>query len=744
MPNKRAINLQWPVGGVDRKYQFQKQAPFTCAKANNVWTPNANDRRNTGGSRPGTGKVYTEQLGSGAKVNLLTTVDWASGSGAGQTWGGDFTDQTGWGPTWTQVSSIAATAWDTGAGLPKDSTTVRSGLLNSAGDSVAAVTKGAAYRNIAVNTSAAYSISCFVTLKKIQVGSSCKVRIYARMDSTSPDPASGIYCELIITNGGTYTYTGYLYVNNVLTSTFSGGTLASTKLWGLFKVTINSNTVTAEFDNTAQLGAGTVVSSHGTNVRTALWAQAGGFTSTGKNKFNLIELSGYNVGELSTTNVDVTSTIVAASNGQLYYDNRGAMTAVGSVVLDTGNYLQAVDYQQKLYIANYSYTDAGQVPKIYDPSAGTVSTWTATDGTLPTRCALIARYSDRLVLARQYQNQHLWYMSRKGDPLDWDYTQLALGDNGSAISGANSDASAIGKPITALIPFGDDYMVMGCESELWVMRGDPAFGGQIDNISRNIGIIGGFAWCRTPEGGLLFVASDGLYYLGPGAQMVPETISREKLPNELLNVDLRQVNLTMSYDTENRGAWIFMHAIQGGQSTSWFFDWENKAFWPMTYPGTQEATRSWYVYTPAVRGVLMGCADGYIRKHSSGTTSDDGTALGSYVEIGPIRLAGSEYDEGKLIEIVGTPHYGAGGTVTWTVKAAKNAQALYNAVSGAVDTRTGTWTPSVDGSGLNVKDRQRIRGGAVVVRLEETDSAPWGIESVLATIEASGKQRTSG
>jgi hypothetical protein len=225
--------------------------------------------------------------------------------------------------------------------------------------------------------------------------------------------------------------------------------------------------------------------------------------------------------------------------------------------------------------------------------------------------------------------------------------------------------------------------------------------------------------------------------------MVPETISREKLPAELLNIDLLQVNVCMEFDTEFRGAWIFLHNIQAGQATSWFFDWENKAFWPMQYPLTQEAVRAYFVATPTVRGVLLGCMDGYLRRHSTAYTNDDGTALGSYVEIGPIRLAGSEYDEGKLTEIIGTPHYGLAGTVTWTVKAAKNAQSLYNAQSGSVYTTTGTWTAGTDGSSLSTKDRQRIRGGAAVVKLEETDGQPWAIESVLCAIQTAGKQRVA-
>lgn len=681
------------------------------------------------------GKQYAQQLGSGAKINLLTTVDWMNSGGGAQLYSGNFDNTT----LWTQDSDIASQSWEAAASIPPNITQVYTSASTAASQAVSAVSRGAAYTTATISTSSAYSIQVGANFDGYLVsGASGTVRLYARMDASAPTPASGMYAELTVArSGSTYTYSGALYVNNVSVQAFTGGTGAAS---AVFKVTISTNTVTATWGDNALLGGGVVISSHGAQTRVGLYASAGGFTSSARGQMNRVFISNFSINTESTANTGVRTTVCAASNGQLYYDNNGTMTAVGSAVLDATEILQGVDFQQKLYIANWSGSDAGMVPKIYDPSAGTVTTWTATDGTVPTRCSLIARYQDRLVLARPWTNPHLWYMSRKGDPLDWDYTELALGDNGSAMSGQSSDASAIGKPITALVPFGDDYMIMACETELWVMRGDPAFGGQIDNLSRKIGMLGQFAQARTPEGGVLFLSADGLYYLAPGATMVPESVSREKLPNDLLNMQQTGIAVKMEYDTEFRGAWIFVRNPNGGQSTSYFFDWINRAFWPMQYPATSEATQALFVNQPGYQGVLMGGEDGYLRRHSVMYTTDDGTALGSYVDIGPIRLGGSEYDDGKLTEIFGTPHYNL-GSVTWTVKAAANAQSLFNTVSGSVSTTTGTWTTGTDGSALNAKDRQRIRGGAMTLRLEETNGAPWAIESVTASISVAGKQR---
>ena len=721
---QRAINLQWPSGGLDRKYSFQRQAPYTTASCQNVWGTNLYDRRQTGGTRAGTRKAWFEQLGAGSKVNLLSSVDYVSAGYAGN--GDGFEVKSGESASPQELDSAL---WTAPTFLAADGTPYReSGYAIC--DWNNRKQTGGIFKSITIDTASTY----YIDLDTLLTGNAQAIfRIYARMNAGLPNAqSSGLIVAVTasIGDGGVY-FSAEMLVNGSTVATFA--TQFITTRANVFTVTINSNTVTATFGGVALFGSGVVIASHGSDVRTGFGVETS--ITTGRAKLN-----SFGIRTNSTTNTGVRTIVVAASNGQLYADSNNIMTAVGSAVLNTSEQLQAAHHNQKLYIANYSLTTT-ETAKVYDPAAGTVSTLTASAGTAPTNCKLVCRYTDRVVFAGDVNNPHLWYMSRKGNPLDWDYSQLAAGDNGSAIAGQDSDAGEIGAPMTAIAPFGDDYMIMAASDALFVMRGDPAFGGQIDSISRRIGVIDKFAWTYTPEGHFLFLSKDGLYVLPSGASGEPQSISREKLPNDLFNVDITNYDVSMSFDVEFRGAWITLSNKTAGQTTSYFFDWENKAFWPMVYPSTQEVCVSYNVATPFVRGVILGCKDGYLRRHSVTASDDDGTAIDSYCEIGPIRLADSEYDEGLVSELIGTVHYGMGASVTWTTRTAKNAQSLYNSVTGSVDTRTGTWTTGTRGDGLNVKERQRIRGGAMALKLEDVSGNPWAVENVTVGIKTAGKQR---
>lgn len=125
-----------------------------------------------------------------------------------------------------------------------------------------------------------------------------------------------------------------------------------------------------------------------------------------------------------------------------------------------------------------------RAPKIYDPLTNTIYILGATAGQVPTGCPLVCRYLDRIVLAGAEIAPHVWYMSRQGNPNDWDYSQT---DSQRAVAGTSSEAGVPGDPLTALVPHSDDYLVMGCRNSLWRMRGDPAYGGSLG------------AWVNSPR-----------------------------------------------------------------------------------------------------------------------------------------------------------------------------------------------------------------------------------------------------
>lgn len=350
-------------------------------------------------------------------------------------------------------------------------------------------------------------------------------------------------------------------------------------------------------------------------------------------------------------------------------------------------------------------------------------------GVAPIGCQLVCKYLDRLVLAGPPDAPHIYFLSRQGNPLDYDYAKL---DAGAAIAASVNETGAIGHPITALIPHSDQCLIFGCYSSLWMMRGDPAAGGVVDRISGQIGVVGPSAWCDLPDDQMVFLSQDGLYVFPAGCHGTPQSLSRERLPLELMLLsDNHHVQLI--YDVEFRGIHIYLTREDKGSVYHWWFDWESKSFWPMTLQSTHEPTAS-MAYTPVGGGkvVLLGGRDGYVRHYSRAYYQDDGVTIPNWVDIGPFRLA-DDYSEGVLTELHCTLATNS-GAVLWSVRAGQSAE---DAVRATVDHTEGEF-----GERLNYVARPRARGHSAVVRLEgKTGRQPWAYERMLFMIRMAGKLR---
>lgn len=723
MPKSRDITLVPPLAGLDRKTAYQSIPPFTTPDCMNVRNQDTDGRRQRIGSRPGIGKAFTQELGSGNPIRLLSKVSYVS-SGSGN-WTDSFytRDALIW-----AVSPVLATD-----GLPRlDSTGI--GTLYALTDEELAMNRAA----FTIDDDEPYWVETEISGVPPSASVTHIYRLFARMSGTPNVNTSGLNVELEINyvSAGNYTADGTLKVNGATSYTFTQTAFTfaeyNTSRW--FSVKIDGNDVTVTFA-TKTLANAQTISAHTGQTRVGLGIECDGTVAS-----NGAESPKVNTFRIRSEQASLgrRTQVVASANGQVYYDADGVMTAVGdadAVAADMP--LMAAEQRQKLYIANYSTTDATEVPVVYDPVAGTVSDMAATDGTLPTRCKLICRYRDRLVFAGDIVYPHLWYMSRLGDPLDWDYGQLSAGDTGSAVSASNADAGSIGEEITALVPFSDDYLIFGCSDSIWSLRGDPAYGGQIDALSRNVGIVSGFAHCQTPGGELVFLSKDGIYMLPPGTMQHPIPISRERLPNDLLNVDPANTQVTMAFDVEYRGIHIGLTSIFGGQSTHYWLDWENKGFWPSQWPYVQEPYVLFFVSTPTLRGVLMGGRDGYIRRHDNLYEDDDGTEPDAYCVYGPLRPGGSGFTEGIVKGLTCTLNPSQNG-VAWTVQTAETAQGVVVSPTNQI---TGTFDAPA-GHGQSYQQVARVRGGAVAVKIESGDDGlPWSVEEMGLTMMPTGKQR---
>lgn len=431
----------------------------------------------------------------------------------------------------------------------------------------------------------------------------------------------------------------------------------------------------------------------------------------------------------------LTHQLCLASFGTLYKNVAGTLTSVATGALGLG-YTHGVDVEQKLHFADWSGT--GGTVKVFDPSANTIGPLVATEGAIPTYCKLTARFRGRLVLAGDKNDPHMYYMSRVGDPTDFDYS--IEDDTAAAVSGALSDAYKLGEAITALIPSKDMCMLFGCTNSLYLLRSDPAFGGQIDALSHTIGVIDQAAWCKTPDGIVVFLSYDGLYmsYGGCDASSVPQSLSKERIPEELIGIDTSTTLPILEYDTKSRGVHIFLTPRTGSTAgTHWYFDWETKGFWKVTLPGAMQpkSMRAGRGVSSADSVVYMGGNDGYVRSYQLDATDDDGEAYESYVDIGPF---GQE--EGFIASCFDELHGAltAGSSkVYWNIRTGNSPEEAWNAsLTDPSCSRSGEWREP----GFNYRDHPRLSGSDFYLRIGSLEEQ-WATERLAGIVSKRGKLR---
>lgn len=377
-----------------------------------------------------------------------------------------------------------------------------------------------------------------------------------------------------------------------------------------------------------------------------------------------------------------------------------------------------------------SYT-IGRAPKVYDSLLDSLTLWraTPTKGIVPIGCPLIALYRDRLVLAGGETDPHIWYMSRQGDPDDWDYGQT---DVQRAVAGEDAPAGRIGEPITALIPFSDDFLIFGCAGSIWVLRGDPAYQGMIDAVDREVGILSGGAWCQGATGEVYFLSAEGLFVMMPDGS-APKPLSRDLLPRELTSVDTAVYWVSLGWNPREQGVHIFLTKREGAADNKhWFYDVRDGGFFPDStmYGHGPTAVHNYHTELEAYRHLLIGGADGRIRYFSPDADDDDGREIPSHVVYQPIRLT-DDWNQGVLTEMVATTD-NASGPIGYDILVGDCHQDILTASVFA----SGTWQ-----TGLQHSTRSRARGGSFGLKLRNGDHQRWTVEKIMALVKRAGRHR---
>lgn len=360
-----------------------------------------------------------------------------------------------------------------------------------------------------------------------------------------------------------------------------------------------------------------------------------------------------------------------------------------------------------------------------------------TFGEMPEKAYLGCLYRGRAVLSGNPKFPHQWWMSRQANIWDWAF--LAT-DALSPISGANSDAGELGDIVRCLIPCGDDYLVFGCASQVWLLRGDPAAGGTLDKLSGATGIFGPLSWCWDSQRNLYFWGSQGIYRMSP--EFGIENLTQDKLPDLIKDEGANPSThrITLGFDQIRQGIVVSVVELDSGSNSCYWYDIRTGGFFPEVYP-TQCGAYCQYYYNAnaaSLADLLIGCKDGYIRSFKDAATMDDTgsteTAIESRMFAGPALTARDADSRGRMKSLSIT--LGADtDSVDYEVYAEDTAEEVVDAILSS-PLHAGTIT----GGNRTQTLRPRSRGAWMGILLRnDNDNETWSFEQAVAEIKAAGK-----
>ena len=354
----------------------------------------------------------------------------------------------------------------------------------------------------------------------------------------------------------------------------------------------------------------------------------------------------------------------------------------------------------------------------------------------------MALYRGRIVMSGLAEEPHNWFMSKSGDPLDWDYSPATTSQI-QAVAGNSSNVGELGDVVTALAPYLDDVMIMGGANSLWIMRGDPAAGGSIDNITRQVGIAGPDAWTWDLVGNFYFFGTNGLYRMLSGTTE-PVLVNKNRLDKLLGEIDIAANRVLLAYDVQEQGVHIFLSPVAqpSAASTHYFFDERNDAFWPDAYPVTHGPTAvlDFKSDDPTTSALMLGGYDGYIRQFDGDAFDDDGTNIASRVRLSPV-VPGSTVGSARIDDI----HMifdQQGNPVTlkvWKGDTVEEAERLADAAGSPACKRTLQ-------ARRNNTIRHRMAANAFILELSQNGTAAgaaagWAYESGMAKVQVLSRMR---
>lgn len=311
----------------------------------------------------------------------------------------------------------------------------------------------------------------------------------------------------------------------------------------------------------------------------------------------------------------------------------GALTSVAAAGTLGTDRPWAVNLLGKVYFGGAD-TDF----KVFDPLKGTLTAW-ETEGrsARPRRLVLGTRWRNRIV-GVSGDDPHVMHASAVRRPNDWDVAPLVVTAT-QAFAGTNAAAGNSPEPITALMPWADDLMLVGSAEGIVRVTGDPATGGQLDDVEAHDGVAYGYAWCRGPGDSLYWLSARGqLKRATPGGGI--ETISAGAVGRRLQEIDLSRYRVELAWSQIPEGVFVMLYRRDGEVELDlrhYFVSAATGGWHPVRFAGGHERTVTAAGIVSADRaidsGLVFGFADGRLRRLDREAWDDDGEPLRSWVRI---------------------------------------------------------------------------------------------------------------
>lgn len=360
-------------------------------------------------------------------------------------------------------------------------------------------------------------------------------------------------------------------------------------------------------------------------------------------------------------------------------------------------------------------------------------------------CTILGLYRGAIILSGLETDPHNIFKLRNGDPLDANYFPTVTSNTQPVAANFNKTFGILGDVVTAWATYSDDMAIIGMANSLAVLRGDPAAGGQIDNITDKIGIVGSEAWTFDTGNTFYFMGINGFYRMNLGT-FQPELLSQGRLDKTFSDIDTAAKRVQLIYDPKWQGVHILIKSQQEQTTTPdrhYFWDERNDAFWPDEYP-LAHGPRTAFRFTaddPEQNAVLFGGWDSVIRAFGDTATTDDGTLISSHCRFTPILqgniLASSRIHDITIITDAQSDNLDFKLYVGDTVEAAEaNADAGNARIKRTLS------------GGRNSPIRQRVSQNTIIAELSQAGvngaGATWAFEAAMARIGVMNRVRGRG